>query len=184
MPPGDMRLYCPVSFIKAVKEQDNLVHKLQLSEHNYKRVKWATSKRLIYGSLVILTTKDNPFGQDDTHFGIISNRNVEELEKGIVTVAWEGLSPAYGRNREYLMFESEVYLESRKHTLETLKKLDLGDFQMKKFIVDASSEVEAPQYLQKKNPADQTEEEGLFQLPLLRPQRASNNLNTLICIHI
>lgn len=147
MPLGEVRLYTEVTINQIVKERDSVVYKLQLAEYNFKRIRWEKSKRLLIGSLVLLTPTDNSFQLDNTHFGIVFSRNIKELEKGLVSVSWEGTPPAYNEEEEYLMFESEVYLEAYRYTLETLKSLNLATFPMKKFIVDACSTVDYPNYL-------------------------------------
>ncbi|CAL8088270.1 unnamed protein product [Orchesella dallaii] len=145
MPLGEVRLYTEVSIKQVAKERDSIVYKIQLSERSYKKVKWDKSKRLLPGSLLVFTTVEQCF--KDAYFAVVFNRNTKELEKGVVTVTWEGTPPAYDEGEEYLMLESEVYLEACRHTLETLKTIELGQFPMKKFIVDACSDVEAPHYL-------------------------------------
>lgn len=147
MPLGEVRLYTEVKIVKIEKVRDSVVYKLQLPQKTYKRIKWEKSKRLLVGSLILLTTVDNCFQAQTTFFGIVFSRNTNELGKGIVTVTWEGIPPTYDEDEEYLMVESEVYLEAYRHTLETLKILDLEKFPMKRFIVDASSEVDMPKYL-------------------------------------
>ncbi len=148
MPLGEVRLYTNISFLKVEKDRDTIVHKLQLTlDKRFKKIKWDKSKRLLPGSLIVFTSEENCFQQHNTHFGVVFNRNPKELEKGILTVTWEGTPPVYDEDEEYFMLESEVYLEAYRHTLETLKSLELDNFPMKKFIVDANSSVEAPNYL-------------------------------------
>jgi len=110
MPLGEVRLYTDVRIVQVVKDRDSIVYKIQLSERSYKQTKWDKSKRLLTGSLVVFTTKDNCF--QNAYFGVVFSRDLKELRKGILTLTWEGVPPPFADGEEYLMLESEVYLEA------------------------------------------------------------------------
>lgn len=144
-----IRVYRDVKIKKVERGRDGVVvYKLQLPHWAYSSVKWDKSKKLLPGCLILLSTEFNSLKKDTTFVGVVYNREIKELVKGEVSVYWEGCPPPISKNEEnYLMFESQVYLEAYKYTLETLKTLELDRFPMKRFIVDASNLVGRPDYL-------------------------------------
>ena len=71
------RLYERVQIISMVCK-DSLEHRLQFDmSPQLKRVRWQSSKRLLYGSLVCLTMDDF----DSLFFAVVTNRDVKDLEK-------------------------------------------------------------------------------------------------------
>ena len=58
--------------------KDSLEHRVQFEmSHQLKRVRWQSSKRLLYGSLVCLTMDDF----ETLFFAVVTNRDAKDLEK-------------------------------------------------------------------------------------------------------
>ena len=74
-----------------------------------KRLKWDKTKRLLNGSLLLLTS--DKF--QTIYFATVIRRDEKQLVNGIIGITWEGNKPPdlYG-NIKFLMVECEVYFES------------------------------------------------------------------------
>jgi len=108
LPCGSIRLYTNVWIKSIIVERAVLVYKLQLSCGSYENVHWTTSKRLLTGALVVLSSDYFK----TAYFGVVADREVQEMSEGILTVAWEGRRPQFNKNTEYILIESEVYFEA------------------------------------------------------------------------
>jgi hypothetical protein len=110
MPWGTVRMYKDVRVVSVDLIRDTTVLSLQLPPDMYKKVNWSKSRRLMNGSLLIITT--DLF--KSAYFATVCLRSDEKLtEKGIVGVSWEGDSPTLGQLKDgFLMFESECYFEA------------------------------------------------------------------------
>ena len=104
---GNVRIYPEVVICGAELVRDTVTYSLQLPEALYKRVKWEKSKRLLQGSLLVLTA-DN---FESAYFAIVASRDPAQLKKGIFGIIWEGIKPDYS-NEEFLLIECEVYFEA------------------------------------------------------------------------
>ena len=87
---------------------EKTVFSMQFSTANVKHVKWEKSKRLLNGSLVLLT----PNNFSNIYFATVACRNEKQLSQGIVGIIWEGDRPTSYANVKFLMVECEVYFES------------------------------------------------------------------------
>ncbi len=104
---GNVRIYPDVTISDAKLIKDSFTYSLKLPEAQHKRVKWDRSKRLIHGSLLVLT----PDNFTTAFFAVIASREPEQLsKKGTFGVVWEGAKPDLGQ--EFLMVECEVYFEA------------------------------------------------------------------------
>ena len=75
------RLYHGVQIVGAVCK-DSLEHRLQFDVSRLRNVKWQSSKRFTFGSLVCLTLDDF----DTRYFATVTDRDPKDLQKGIVQV--------------------------------------------------------------------------------------------------
>ena len=113
-----------------------------------KKMKWESTKRLIYGSLVGLS-KDN---FKNIIFGTVIDRKPEDLENGLVDLLFEGenaerldLNPY----TEYQMIENSAYYEAYRHVLQGLQEINKDSLPFSGYILNTNSctDVEAPAYL-------------------------------------
>ena len=81
---------------------------MQFSTANVKKVRWDKSKRLLNGTLVLLTS-DN---FKTIYFATVAQRDERLLQKGIVGISWEGKRPPSYVGVKFLIVECEVYFES------------------------------------------------------------------------
>lgn len=81
---------------------------MKFSTMNLRGVKWENSKRLLTGSLLILT----PDRFKNVYFATVGRRDEKKLPHGLVDIVWEGNRPHTYNNVTFLMIECEVYFES------------------------------------------------------------------------
>ena len=105
------------------------------SKHpSIKRVNWARSKRLMYGSLVCLISTDF----NKVHFATVQDRNPDMLKEGCVQLCFEGHDyPGYDDTEEkYCMVESSsAYFVAYRHILERLQDMTEETMPFKNYIV-------------------------------------------------
>ncbi|XP_021964846.2 NFX1-type zinc finger-containing protein 1-like [Folsomia candida] len=144
MPLGSIRIYNNVQILGSELLRGVTHFWLRLPEKFTRKVKWDRSKRLLPGSLLVLTKDAFKTGS----FGVVGIRDADKLKKsGELSFIPEGDPPSYNDTDNFMLIESEVYFEAYRYVLKTLQNLELGDFPMAKFLVDASSEILAPRYL-------------------------------------
>lgn len=107
-PPGTIRIYRDVELDKVECTTDVTVFTMKFSNQNLKRVKWESSKRLLNGSLLLLT----PDNFKSVFFATVRRRDVKQLTYGCIGIIWEGERPPTYNNVKFLMIECEVYFES------------------------------------------------------------------------
>ncbi|KAL8616358.1 hypothetical protein ACOMHN_032212 [Nucella lapillus] len=141
----DLRLYNKVQIINMVC-RDRLEHRLQFEmTHQLKRVRWQSSKRLLFGSLVCLTMDDF----DTVFFAVVTNRDTKDMEKGIIQVCFEtGLEDVLdlSSNEVFTMAETTAYFEAYRHVLEGLQEMR-DALPMSRYLVDCNITIKPPQYL-------------------------------------
>lgn len=120
-------------------------HIIQFDIKPFRKVRWQSSKRLIFGSLVCLSY-DN---FESVFFAVVTNREVNDVENGIIHVYFESQTgEVLGLSSDILftMVESVSFFEANRHVLEGLKEMkDL--IPMSRYIVECQKEVNAPKYL-------------------------------------
>ena len=112
------------------------------SKHpSIKRVNWARSKRLMYGSLVCLISTDF----NKVHFATVQDRNPDMLKEGCVQLCFQGHDyPGYDDMEEkYRMVESSsAYFVAYRHILERLQDMTEETMPFKNYIVFCEHEID------------------------------------------
>jgi len=170
-PPGTVKIYYRVQLKPGLSFQTSSPsYTLKLERNNYlKNIKWDRSKRLLNGSLLLLT-------QDDfstIFFATVCRRDIRDLTtSGTFCIVWEGSKPQFQAEAYFTMLECDIFFETyryvqdkysgatcdllscsglecffSRHTLHALTLLNTGNFPMEKYIVEASSEETSPPYL-------------------------------------
>lgn len=106
--PGTVRIYRDVKLHKVNCTTDVTLFTMKFSTINLKRVKWQNSKRLLAGSLLVLT----PDRFKNIYFATVGRRDEKMLPQGLIDIKWEGIRPDTYNNVTFLMLECEVYFES------------------------------------------------------------------------
>ncbi|XP_038052094.1 NFX1-type zinc finger-containing protein 1-like [Patiria miniata] len=138
----DIRMYYDV-FLEAQKMATNgIVHTLKFVLRRRRPERWETSKRLLYGSFVCLSS-DN---FNSILCATVENRNLKDLQNGRVHVRFLTEVPRKYKG-PFIMAESAAYFEAYRHVLQGLQQMNERNFAFKKYIVDVASKVEPPAYL-------------------------------------
>ncbi|XP_072169022.1 NFX1-type zinc finger-containing protein 1-like [Diadema setosum] len=149
----DVRIYEGVRFIESSHDSTGISH--CLSFHKLARVRWESSKRLIYGSLVILSN-DN-FAT--FLFGTVANRDVKELEAGRVAIhLLDQKNTSCIQGKTFVMAESTVFFEAYRPVLLGLQKMEASSLPLSRYIIGLSHVVQAPLYLRARWNKDSEEE--------------------------
>lgn len=161
----DIRVYSGVYISGTTVTADGIGQLLTFDTSSTRRVNWEHSKRLNYGSLLCLShDKFNTIW-----FAIVTNREVEDLELGIVEVQFTcGMKPLFNMvNKEFVMAESDTYFEAYKHNLTALQAIKILPFC--RYIIDCQEHIDIPKYLTEN-------ENSTYNLSLL----ANDNIKFLI----
>ncbi|KAG4066118.1 hypothetical protein HA402_010320 [Bradysia odoriphaga] len=153
--PGTIRIYRDVELHKVKCTMDATLFTMKFSTFSLKRVKWENSKRLLPGSLLLLT----PDRFKSIYFATVGRRDERTLPHGLIDIIWEGNRPDTYDGVKFLMIECEVYFESYRHTLRALQIMAepspphydrprLDTYKMAKYIVNVTKDsIPSPEYL-------------------------------------
>ena len=134
---------------------DGIIYSLRIND--LKKINWERSKRLIFGSLICLSSD---VFEHNCIVGIVCDRDMEQLKKGIITVRFDyetdaGLEknmPMF--DQIYVMLETTAYFESYRHVLDSLVAFErLGEqlFPFREQLVYCqNTEIDRPAYLRNK----------------------------------
>ena len=144
----DVRIYERVRVLNPVCLFTGIGFQIQFDISRLRRVNWEYSRRLIFGSLLCLST-DN--FEHSMMFATVVKRDVSLLEKGCLIVKFEGDTNGFQINPDqvFTMVESTAYFEAYRHILNKLKEISkLSDeIPFKPYIIGAEmSAVQAPSY--------------------------------------
>ena len=144
---NNLKIYRNVWIISPVCLPEGLGFKLQLDSATVKGIDWHTSKRLIFGSLLCLTTDDfRTFS-----IATVAGREEKEIRNGIVKMRFEGSSNPINSeslfSSRFTMAETTVYFESYRHVLNGLKKFNENDLPFQKYLLKCETNVKPPAYL-------------------------------------
>ena len=145
----EIRIYPNVQVISPVCGDSGLSHVLHFDVSRLSRVRWQSTKRLIFGSLLCLS----PDNFTTIYFATVAHREPKELEQGLIHVRFEH-DQATTRSffgQVFTMAETTAYFESYRHVLTGLQRTQPGDFPFEKYIVRCrGNEVDAPAYLRRR----------------------------------
>ncbi|KAL5004105.1 hypothetical protein ScPMuIL_017561 [Solemya velum] len=146
----ELRIYNDVNILCPVCTHNGLNYRLRFSLERLGRVKWQKTRRLIFGSLICLSS-DN---FRTLYFATVANRDAKALEQGLVDVTFEqdqeqisAISP----DVKFIMAETTAYFEAYRHVLSGLKNMRENDLPFQKYIVNCENRVDLPSYLRNGN---------------------------------
>nr|XP_061814239.1 NFX1-type zinc finger-containing protein 1-like [Nerophis lumbriciformis] len=126
-----------------------LAHVIQFDVQPLKFVRWENSKRLLFGSLVCLSS-DN-FAS--FLYATVADRNPKDLTKGKVTIMFTEDSRSKLARMEdeqvFVMVETPAYFEAYRYVLEGLQEQDENNMPFQRYIVECATDVWAPAYLRR-----------------------------------
>lgn len=139
----NIRIYQDVK-IKDYEVKTN-TYTIEFSVKNLKRVNWEGSKRLIYGSLMLLSVD---------HFETfllftVADRKPDLLAKGTLKAYHEGDAlPGYATKEVLVMAESAVFFEAYRSVLVALQRVSPGHFPLQDHILCKTVDPSPPKYLE------------------------------------
>ena len=143
----DVRIYHDVAILNPVCTSGGIQHRIRFDASRMGHVKWQYSKRLIYGSLLCLSSDDFA----TIRVASVAHRDPEQLQYGELIIQFETdmdeirLLPPTER---FLMVETSAYFEAYRHVLLALQDSREQDIPFLENIVFCGREVEQPRYLQ------------------------------------
>ncbi|XP_070552965.1 NFX1-type zinc finger-containing protein 1-like [Ptychodera flava] len=122
----DARVYSDIKILSTGGTESGIVYTIYIGRKISKRIKWETSRRLLNGALVCLSS--DGFHQQ-LLLGTVYQRDPERLRKGLVEILFEGeTEEGLAREMDYTvplqMIETSAYFESYRHVLKRLQELD------------------------------------------------------------
>ncbi|KAK6430439.1 hypothetical protein LTR95_013407 [Oleoguttula sp. CCFEE 5521] len=157
---NSLGVYQNVHIIGIVSSTRGIAFKVNFSTYRAgKRILWEQSKRLITGSLVVLSTKSDKFRSKVIVATVASRaiaaitKNPPELDLFIAQTEDCEIDPA----TSFIMLEERSsYFEADKHTLLALQKLRTEPFPLAEHLVAVKPMVSAPTYIAKQPVLDLT----------------------------
>ncbi|XP_071350561.1 NFX1-type zinc finger-containing protein 1 [Trachinotus anak] len=150
----DIRVYFDTQLVVPKCTHTGIAYIVKFDIQPLKFVRWQNSKRLIYGSLVCLSC-DN---FESFLFASVSDRDPKDLEKGLVQITFTEESryklARIQKDQSFLMVESTAYFEAYRYVLEGLQEQEEDDLPFQRYIVECSTDVHAPAYLQRTDTYD------------------------------
>ncbi|KAJ8318466.1 hypothetical protein KUTeg_003557 [Tegillarca granosa] len=141
----DIRLYEKVHIVRSACSNDGILHVLQFDVSKMTKVRWESSKRLLYGSLVCLSPDDF----ETMYFATVTNRDTKELTNGFIQVRFQQNLEELreiGPTESFIMAETTAYFEAYRHTLRGLQQID-SSMPFQTYIVECQSTMKPPKYL-------------------------------------
>eukprot|EP00057_Strongylocentrotus_purpuratus_P016846 XP_011671320.1 PREDICTED: NFX1-type zinc finger-containing protein 1-like [Strongylocentrotus purpuratus] len=139
----DVRIYEEAHYEKSVRDFSGISHYMAFKK--LPRVRWHSTKRLIYGSLLILSTDDFK----SYIFATVAKRDVEDLEKGMVAIALVDREDASCLlNKRFVMAESSVFFEAYRPVLLGLQRMSGRCLPFSRYTLSMFHDVKPPRYLQ------------------------------------
>ena len=146
----DLRLYNNVNIISPKSSNSGLCHRVSFDTKKMQHVRWEVSKRLIFGSLVALSSDQFK----TVIFATVAERDPKNLKNGIIDLKFEtsvsnvdvsGIPP----DTRFIMAETTAYFESFKHVLRGLQHIQEGQMPFEQYIVRCEKDVKYPAYLRR-----------------------------------
>lgn len=148
---NDIRIYEHVNLVGVTFANIGVVQRISFRTQHLERVKWNISKRLIPGTLVVLSN-DN---FETMKFATVVSRPLELLGKTydlqIEVFFQPDDSEFVWPEKGYTMVESTSYFEAYRHVLKVLQELDPESLPFKTHIVDLVTDIDEPEYLKRRH---------------------------------
>lgn len=174
----DIRVYHNVKMQGLQCSRNGIVYRISFELDC--QVVWETSKRLIYGTLLCLSSDDFK----TMIWATVVNRDVAMLKtnKQIDIRFPSGYEANFIPENVYTMVESSAtYFEAYQHVLRALQALDIDTFPLTDYLIACKSEVEAPSYLKATNTYNMAAifDDGILSFPILQPWPKTDIVSTL-----
>ena len=148
----DIHVYNRVQILEPVWLFSGIGFKIQFDMSNLTHVYWDHSKRLLYGSLLCLSS-DN---FQNIHFATVVDRDSRDLKRGNVIIKFEDGTNGFGIDPStiFTIVESAAYFEACRHILLMLQNVDTDKMPFKRYLIDLKCSMEQLGYPLYLRPAD------------------------------
>lgn len=146
---SDIRFYRGVQILTPYCTQRSVMYQARFDVTQFPRVRWESSKRLIFGSLIGIS-KDN---FETIIFGMVANQNPDSLKEGYVDFCFEDDNACMidpNPYTVYQMVECSAYFEAYRHVLPGLQEIESDNLPFKRHLLNQASakgDVHVPRYL-------------------------------------
>jgi len=146
-----IRVYHDVCVLNPVCTPGGIHYRVRFDISRLRHINWQYSKRLIFGSLVCLSSDDFV----TVRLATVTNRSSDKLKEGELEINFEGNEDDEDGNsvhdikpeEHFVMIETSGYFEAYRHVLTALKETRQDDIPFQENIVNCKKEVPPPQYL-------------------------------------
>ncbi|CAH1277477.1 ZNFX1, partial [Branchiostoma lanceolatum] len=144
----DIRVYHDVHVVHPICEMSGIVYRIQFDAVRLRGIRWGSTKRLIFGSLLCLSKDEFK----TMFFATVAERDAKELEQGCVQIKFEQdheKASAISPTDKFIMVETSAYFEAYRHVLKGLQEVQRNTMPFTKYIVDCdcANGVDPPVYL-------------------------------------
>ncbi|XP_072165890.1 NFX1-type zinc finger-containing protein 1-like [Diadema setosum] len=141
----DIRIYEDVRFVRPICDSSGVSH--CISFKTLPGVRWETAKRLMFGSLVLLSSDDF----QTFFFATVANGDVKELEAGLVAIRLVDQGDASRLlGRTFVMAESTVFFGAYYPVLQGLQRMQSTSLPLARYILGLRENADVPVYLRTK----------------------------------
>nr|XP_022295270.1 NFX1-type zinc finger-containing protein 1-like [Crassostrea virginica] len=140
----DIRIYENVEVIRPVCSNQGVRHVIRFDNAKLTKIRWESSRRLLYGSLLCLS----PDGFQTMLFATVTERQIEDLANGYVEVQFteEAKTFILSSTQTYIMAETTAYFEAYRHILKGLQEVG-NEMPLQSSIVHCKPNEKPPRYL-------------------------------------
>lgn len=142
----DIRMYENVEILRPLCSNHGVRHVIKFDDTKLKHIRWESSRRLMYGSLLCLSSD----GFQSMLFATVTERKITDLQNGILEVQFtEGTEPSsLSSTQTYIMAETTAYFEAYRYILQGLQ--EIGDeMPLQSCIVHCKPNAKPPKYINK-----------------------------------
>ena len=144
----DINLYKDVQVIEPAFTRQGMCFKIYFDNSGFRR-SWEHSKRLMYGSLLCLSS--DKF-EEEIFFGTVLERKVEDLDNGFFVARFDDHQCMFehqSKKTHFLMAESRAYFEAARHILSSLQTAEVETMPFSDYLLNSKgfSFVKPPSYL-------------------------------------
>ena len=144
----ELRIYRDVQIISPICNFHGLCRRISFYYPGMNKIRWESSKHLIFGSLLCLSS-DN---FQTLWFATVTNRDLKIIRKGLIDIKfakdYEDIS-TIPPDTVFVMAETTAYFEAYRHVLTGLQNMHNGDLPFENHIVKCLSDVKPPSYLER-----------------------------------
>lgn len=143
-----IKVYRKVQILRPLFTKSGLCYEIRFDSTPFQKYQWKHSKRLIFGSLVCLST-DN--FHSEVLFATVSSSNPSSLSNGVFQVMFQknsGILSHMLLKTEFMMVESPAYFEASQHILRSLQTAQVEKMPFRKYLIaNDCTLVNPPKYL-------------------------------------